>query len=142
MKITVKVAGETFDVEIEDLAARPVRARIGEERFEIWPEPADAPPTASAAAPPRPRIETVEPNVSGANAVLAPLPGVLISVAVQPGDVVTVGQPLCVLEAMKMNNTVRAARAGRIAAVRAVVGQAVRHRQVLVEYAAACPETA
>ncbi len=140
MIISVRVAGETFEVEIEDLAARPVRARIGEEQFEVWPDP--APAALSAAAPPRPRLETVEPSAPGANVVLAPLPGVLISVAVQPGDTVVVGQALCVLEAMKMNNTVRAARPGRIAAVRAVAGQTVRHRQVLLEYAAAASEPA
>jgi biotin carboxyl carrier protein len=142
MKITVQVAGEAYEVEIADVHARPVRARIGDEVFEVYPEAAAggapaAPAPAQAHKPaPRPRSAAATP-AAGPNVVLAPLPGVLLSVAVQPGEEVTVGQPLCVLEAMKMNNTIRAARSGRIAAVRATVGQAVQHRQVLLEYAAA-----
>lgn len=135
MKLTVKVAGETYEVELGDLNARPVQARIGDEQFEVWPEaPASASQAAPAAAARRPHPNGAAHTTAAPNAVLAPLPGVLISVAVQPGDQVTVGQPLCVLEAMKMNNTIRAARAGRIAAVPATVGQPVRHRQVLLEY--------
>ncbi len=67
-------------------------------------------------------------------AVRAPIPGVIVSVAVQPGQAVTVGQELCVLEAMKMKNVIRAPRAGVIAAVRVAVGQTVKHKDVLVEY--------
>ncbi len=146
MNLTVTIAGEFFEVEIADLQARPVRAQIGAEVFEVWPEgEAAAPVTASAPptpAQPRARPAARAPHAAGANTVLAPLPGVLLSVAVQPGEVVSVGQPLCVLEAMKMNNTIRAARPGRIAAIRATVGQAVSHRQVLLEYEAAAPEPA
>lgn len=152
MKLQVTVANEVFEVEIADLQARPVCATIDGEVFEVWPEEVNAAAANSAApaapppptAPPRARPAPRAANraAAGANAVLAPLPGVLLSVAVQPGDTVTVGQPLCVLEAMKMNNTIRAARAGRIAAIRATVGQAVQHRQVLLEYEAAAPEPA
>ncbi|MCC7358706.1 MAG: hypothetical protein IT317_04485 [Anaerolineales bacterium] len=139
MKLTVQVAGEIFAVEIADVHARPVRARIGDEVFEVYPEAATggapaAPsvrPAVSPAAKPRPNGAGI---AAGRHVVVAPLPGVLLAVAVQAGDEVAVGQPLCVLEAMKMNNTIRAARAGRIAAVRATVGQTVQHRQTLLEY--------
>ena len=151
MKIQVKIEDQVFDVEIADLHARPVLARIGAETFEVWPEAPSAealpatpavPTTNGASAPPaaRPAAAQARPSRAPgapAHAVLAPLPGVVTSVAVEPGTTVAVGQPLCVLEAMKMNNTIRAARAGRIAAVRVSVGQAVQHRQVLLEYEAA-----
>ena len=157
MKINVKVAGQVFEVEIDDLHARPVIARIGADQFEVWPEqpvagapaPGDrndaqaapmtpahangAAPSAAALRPATPALAAA-PAPSAASAVLAPLPGVLISLDVQAGDDVTAGQQLCVLEAMKMNNPIRAARAGRIKAVRAAVGQHVTHRQVLLEY--------
>lgn len=149
MKLSVQIAGAVYEVEIEDLQARPVRAAIGGEVFEVWPaeqaavSPAAVTPTVTAPPRARPAPPAARPAPGGsASAVLAPLPGVLLSVAVQPGDEVRVGQPLCVLEAMKMNNTIRAARAGRIAAIRATVGQAVQHRQVLLEYEAAAPEPA
>jgi biotin carboxyl carrier protein len=147
MNVRVKIDDQVFEVEIDDVRARPVTARIGAEVFEIWPdEPASGP--AQAAAPPPATPAPAPAHTNGAarrpatngaakdagDAIRAPLPGVLLSVAVAPGDQVTTGQPLCVLEAMKMNNTIRAARAGRIAAVRVTPGQTVSHRQVLMEY--------
>jgi biotin carboxyl carrier protein len=145
MKLNVKVGGETFEVEIEDLLARPIRARVGGEVFEVWPEALETTPAAKVAVPaaPQPRAYpngAAQPAAATDLAVLAPLPGVIVSMSVQSGDHVTAGQPLCVLEAMKMNNTLRAARAGRIAAVRVTAGQTVRHRQVLLEYDPAPPE--
>jgi biotin carboxyl carrier protein len=68
--------------------------------------------------------------------VRAPIPGVIVALSVQPGVAVTFGQELCVLEAMKMENMIRAPRAGTIAAVRVTVGQHVKRQDVLVEYAA------
>jgi biotin carboxyl carrier protein len=139
VKLKVEVAGEVFEVEIADLHSRPVKARIGEDVFDVWPE---ATPRRHASTPP-PSLAIHQPaNHRAANAsaaagpdvVVAPLPGLLLSVAVQPGDDVTPGQPLCVIEAMKMNNTVHAARAGRIGVVLAQVGQLVHHRQVILQF--------
>ena len=68
-----------------------------------------------------------------ANAVLAPMPGLVVSVAVAPGDVVAAGQPLVVIEAMKMQNPVRAPRAGRVGRVLAAAGALVEGGDALVE---------
>eukprot|EP01047_Picozoa_sp_COSAG01_P019286 COSAG01_NODE_1067_length_11878_cov_89.529077_12_plen_83_part_00 len=46
--------------------------------------------------------------------VLSPMPGRLVSLAVEEGSEVLVGQPIAVLEAMKMQNVIRAERAGVI----------------------------
>jgi len=67
--------------------------------------------------------------------VYAPLPGVIHAIEVQPGDTVEEGQVLCVVEAMKMNNLIRASQAGEIGQVHIRVGQHVRHNDPLVEYA-------
>ena len=72
---------------------------------------------------------------ASAQAVLAPLPGVVAGISVQPGDVVVAGQELLAIEAMKMKNVIRAVRAGSIARVHVAPGQSVQHKQVLVEYA-------
>jgi len=50
--------------------------------------------------------------------VLAPIPGVILTILVKEGDDVAYGQDLCIIEAMKMRNAIKAARTGRIAAVR------------------------
>ena len=65
----------------------------------------------------------------------APIPGVIVSIAVKPGDAVEVGQELCVLEAMKMKNAIRAPRAGTIGKILAAMGEHVQHHDLLIEYA-------
>ena len=64
--------------------------------------------------------------------VTAPLPGKITHVAVRPGDRVQAGDTLVVIEAMKMENELRAAAAGTIAEVRVTPGQAVNPGDVLV----------
>ena len=57
--------------------------------------------------------------------VRATLPGLIVAVAVAEGDEIEAGQPLLTIEAMKMQNEVRAPRAGRVLEVEVVVGQTV-----------------
>lgn len=64
----------------------------------------------------------------------APMPGLVVRVLVEPGHLVEAGQGLIVLEAMKMENELKARAGGRIRAVRAGPGQAVEKGQVLVEF--------
>ena len=78
-----------------------------------------APPTA---APP------------GADHVLAPIPGRITAVLCAPGDIVTRGQPLIILEAMKMEMSLTAAMDGTIATVRCAVGDMVQERADLVDF--------
>jgi 3-methylcrotonyl-CoA carboxylase alpha subunit len=61
------------------------------------------------------------------------MPGVVVSVAVGAGDTVAAGQPLVVLEAMKMQNPVRAPRGGRVGRVLVEAGAQVEAGAALVE---------
>jgi 3-methylcrotonyl-CoA carboxylase alpha subunit len=63
----------------------------------------------------------------------APMPGKVIAVKVAPGDTVMKGDELLVVEAMKMENAVRAPREGRVKSVSAQVGDMVSPGVVLVE---------
>jgi len=142
MKITVKIDNQTYEVEVGDLRDRPIVAVVDGEAFEVWPAewrgtPAVARRSNSPApteAKPAPTLVTAPAN-SDDRTVHAPIPGVIISVAVQAGDNVARGQELCVLEAMKMKNVIRATRAGTLAQVLVREGQHVRHHDVLMEYA-------
>ena len=136
MKLRVKVDSQTFNVEVGDLKDRPVLVAVDGECFEVWPEeaavqplPAPVPAPCAAAAEPAPA-----PVVDKTKTVLAPIPGVILSVLVKPGDPVVFGQELCVLEAMKMKNQIRANRAGTVAVVHISPGEQVRHGQILLEY--------
>ena len=66
-----------------------------------------------------------------AGSLTAPTPGTVVRVFAQPGDTVQAGQPLIVLEAMKMEHQVRAPAAGRLVELRVSVGQTVEQRAVL-----------
>ncbi|MEO5817210.1 MAG: biotin/lipoyl-containing protein [Gemmatimonadaceae bacterium] len=65
--------------------------------------------------------------------LIAPMPGMIIRVAVQVGDTVVPGQGLVVMEAMKMENELRATSAGTVKAVLAQAGTAVEKGAILLE---------
>ena len=139
MKLKVQVEGQTFDVDVGDLHARPIMATMGGKVFAVWPEEivvervAAAPPSPSTPRPtPGPGQPAAAPTGNG-HIVRAPIPGVINKIAVQVGDVVAIGQELCVVEAMKMNNVIRTTRAGTIKTIPITPGQHVRHGDVLIE---------
>ncbi|CAN5581060.1 acetyl-CoA carboxylase biotin carboxyl carrier protein subunit [soil metagenome] len=65
--------------------------------------------------------------------LIAPMPGMIVRVAVQVGDTVVPGQGLVVMEAMKMENELRATSAGTVKSVLAQPGTAVEKGAVLLE---------
>jgi acetyl/propionyl-CoA carboxylase alpha subunit len=69
----------------------------------------------------------------GRSELAAPMPGQVRAVNVEPGDQVTKGQVLVVLEAMKMEIRLQAPFDGQVSAVDASVGQTVEREQVLVK---------
>ncbi|MFO1315368.1 MAG: biotin/lipoyl-containing protein [Burkholderiales bacterium] len=88
-----------------------------------------APVAAAAVAP------LLRAAASGGGTTLnAPMPGVIIDVAVKAGDTVARGQLVAVLDAMKMHNNIKSARAGTIAEVCVTPGQAVGHGDAIVRY--------
>lgn len=158
MKLKVKVDDRYYDVEIDDLKSRPILVSVDGEAFEVWPESKTAYSTGQIQRsikdkeekPSLPslsvdqkikildedsRSDTPSPEPVNLKAVRAPIPGVITAITVQPGSDVSVGQELCKLEAMKMNNSIRASKAGRIASVHISIGQTVKHNELLMEYA-------
>jgi glutaconyl-CoA/methylmalonyl-CoA decarboxylase subunit gamma len=148
MKLRVQIEAQMFEVEVGDLNARPIQVTVDGDTFEVFPE--DAPEQAvearplvrsgsPSAAPNPPASAAARPAVAApadkASALLAPIPGVILSLHVKEGDAVVFGQELLVLEAMKMKNMIRASRAGTVRAVRVAQGDQVRKDQVLLEYA-------
>jgi pyruvate carboxylase len=97
-------------------AIRRVEVVVDGWRFEIEVEP-----EGRAALRERARRDRGEAGHSGPAEVHAIIPGVVVSVAVAPGDAVTAGQQLLVVEAMKMQNELRAPRAGTVE--RVMVGE-------------------
>ena len=73
-------------------------------------------------------------KAGGPTTLKAPMPGLVVRVAVEAGAKVEAGAPLVVLEAMKMENELRATSAGVVKGVKVKAGQAVEKGQVLVEF--------
>ncbi len=136
MKITVKIDGQSYEVEVGDLYTRPVTATVAGETFEVWPE-GEVPFQA------KPAVKTTAPTASdndqryqglASDVILAPIPGVIFQVNVAVGQDVVQGQALCILEAMKMKNVIRSPFAGRIAGLPVHNGQQVMEGDVLVQF--------
>ena len=77
-------------------------------------------------------IEKVPPDLS--RFLLAPMPGLLTRLDVKAGDKVEAGQPLAVVEAMKMENILRAEKAATVKATPAKAGDSLAVDQVIVEF--------
>ncbi|HEX8381148.1 MAG TPA: acetyl/propionyl/methylcrotonyl-CoA carboxylase subunit alpha [Allosphingosinicella sp.] len=77
-------------------------------------------------------IEKIPPDLS--RYLLCPMPGLLTALNVGEGDSVEAGQPLAVVEAMKMENILRAEKAGRVKAVSAKPGDSLAVDAVILEF--------
>ncbi|WP_267435071.1 acetyl/propionyl/methylcrotonyl-CoA carboxylase subunit alpha [Sphingomonas sp. GM_Shp_1] len=76
-------------------------------------------------------IEKVPPDLS--KFLIAPMPGLLVRLDVAEGDTVEAGQPLAVVEAMKMENILRAAESGTVKAIAAKTGDSLAVDAVILE---------
>ncbi|XP_071064326.1 propionyl-CoA carboxylase alpha chain, mitochondrial isoform X2 [Dasypus novemcinctus] len=63
----------------------------------------------------------------------SPMPGVVVAVSIKPGDMVAEGQEICVIEAMKMQNSMTAGKTGKVKAVHCKAGDTVGEGDLLVE---------
>jgi len=103
-RYTLAINGRRFEVEALDERAHAIRQL-----------------TAATAAP------------AGPAPLVAPMPGLIVRVSIAVGDAVRAGQGLVVMEAMKMENELRATAAGVVKAVRVAPGTAVERGATLVE---------
>jgi len=77
-------------------------------------------------------IEKTPPDLS--RQLRCPMPGLVVSIDAAEGDMVEAGQPLAVVEAMKMQNILRAEKKARIKAVHAAAGQSLAVDEVILEF--------
>jgi len=114
--------GHSFHVATQRQGRRRYRVAIGEREFEyeVLTEVESVARVAAQAA-------------GGASRLEAPIPGKVVAVHVVPGDTVEAGQPIVVLEAMKMENELAAERQGIVASVHVEPGQTVEGGAALVD---------
>ncbi|MCD6423986.1 MAG: biotin/lipoyl-binding protein [Anaerolineales bacterium] len=131
--VWVTINGERFQVEVEDLNQRPIVAHVDGSRFEVDLDQND------------PKDDTGSDSLNSEGAshsipagtacdVTAPMPGDIVGIHVKVGQVVKMGDPLCILDAMKMKNTIHAPQSGTIAEVCVVEGQSVEYGVILFRF--------
>lgn len=145
------VDGERVDVSLTQVAGTPVRlVRIGEQVHRVvarrggsrgaWHLDVDGARVEAEALDERMRaikdLTAATAKASGPAPLVAPMPGLVVRIAVAVGDTVAAGQGLAVIEAMKMENELRAAAAGVVTAIRVSAGQAVEKGAVLIDLGA------
>ena len=126
-------AAEPTLPEEEELDRTDMTVEIGGRRFSVTYWAPDTLPAAGPAGPRRARPKLQRPATTGAadGVVAAPMQGTIVKVHVKAGDQVEVNQPLCVLEAMKMENEVRSPAAGQVVDLRIQAGDTVALGAVL-----------
>jgi biotin carboxyl carrier protein len=124
-RVQVEVDGIAFTAEVKVF---PAGQGSGVETAE-QAEPSTPAETPAAVQAPIAQVSTTTSNI-----VTAPLPGVLKSIAVRPGQRVSTGDPLFVIEAMKMDNIIRASRDATVEAVLVGEGRQVGYGERLLEY--------
>lgn len=109
-KFNININGKEYYVEMEELGAVPSAAPVA------IPAPVVEAPVTEAPAPQAPVA------AASADAQNAPMPGKILDVKVNVGDVVAENQVVMILEAMKLENEIVAVKAGTVTAIHAQVG--------------------
>jgi len=131
------INGNVYSVEVQGVEGTQASLEVNGTPYEVEIErktKASKTPTLV-----RPAIKAeIKPEISkkeggSAHPILAPLPGSIMSLAIQKGDIVKKGDLLLIMEAMKMENKVLADRAGVVEKVLVSSGDAVLQGDILME---------
>ena len=140
----INIAGKTYDVEVGDISKSPVQVSVNGTVYQVEIPESDGHRACSgvqgtfapkrvvaAAAVSRPSI----PDSLDDGVVRSPMPGRILSVNISVGDTVKKGQPIFILESMKMENTIASSIDGTVTSVHVAVSDSVQHGQTLAEIA-------
>jgi biotin carboxyl carrier protein len=147
---TCRVDGRSIEVELADSSGTPVRsARVQGRSLRVRPHRNGRGDWSLDVEGIEYRAEVLDPGQeairaarqaagadSGPAPLRAPMPGLVVGVEVAEGDLVEVGQGLVIVEAMKMENELKAEASARVKAVRVEPGMPVEKDQILVEFEA------
>lgn len=116
----IKVNGKTYEVkvmgitEVEPVEVKTVKGSV------------------AAPAPAKEEVKAAPAPVGNGTPVPSPMQGTILDVKVKAGDAVKAGQVLCILEAMKLENEIKAPNDGTVVSVNVTKGQQVNSKDTLV----------
>jgi len=160
-RYSLDISGRNFVIDVQELANDRFEVTVGDEAYQVTlssdenlseavitpgfqpgsaphatvatpvakvrKEPASAPATLPVARKPG-------GGAGGKGAVTAPRPGAILEISVKVGDVLERGQPVAILDAMKMHNVIGSPRAGTVAEVCVAVGQNIDHGDAIIRF--------
>ncbi len=159
-RYTLEVGGKPFVVDVQEITADRYRVDVDGQEFEVRlsgdedlvdapvtpeiiptrggnhsPQPPVAARTAAAAPPAAPAAPGLRPSTDGqiVGALTAPMPGKILSVEVKPGERVSRGQTVVMLEAMKMKNAIKSPFDGVVMEILVQADQSVAYGDLLVQ---------
>ncbi|MCL4813202.1 MAG: acetyl-CoA carboxylase biotin carboxyl carrier protein subunit [Vicinamibacteraceae bacterium] len=132
-RATVVVDGTEYSVDLVQLGRRS--APLDSARGARGPGAAAAPGPPAAASVPAPAPRTSPPARGGEGGIVAPMPGLVLSIAAREGDAVAAGQTLLVMEAMKMENALIAPYAGTVSKIYVREGDSIAEGDLLIDVA-------
>ena len=122
--------------EDEELSEREMTVEVGGRRFTVkyWAQVMTAPGSGKRIAPRRkaPKLSGQSAGGASEGAVTAPMQGTIVKIHHKAGSAVEAGDPVCVLEAMKMENEIKATASGEIVELRVQVGDTVTPGAILM----------
>lgn len=125
-----KINGNLYKVTVGDIEENHVRVEVNGTPYTVELEkktsPKIKPVVRTAATTPAapPAAAVTRPNVGG-KGIKSPLPGVILEIKVKEGDTVKRGQTLLILEAMKMENDIKADRDGKVTSIKVSKGESI-----------------
>ncbi len=144
-RFSFTINGHDYDVEVksvdDNMAEVEVNGFTYAVEFDRHIQTTKTPKLVRAESVPSTDISPSEQKTSspsapkGTGTIKSPLPGVILEMAVNVGDTITIGDKLLVLEAMKMENTINADKDGKITAIKVKKGDSVMEGDTLIEIA-------
>lgn len=144
------INGKKLQVEIRELSTEAAEVEINGTNYQVTIDQIHQPTdesigpmkrSLSGSSSPSTAIATQTTSPSPlAGAVCAPIPGTILAIYVKTGDEVKAGQPLCKMEAMKMENEIPSPASGTVAAIQVSIGDSIAQGQELIQIAVTTPK--
>lgn len=137
-----KINGKGYDVAIDTMEGNVASVTVNGVAYQVELENTPAAESDAATpvmiqnparpAAPAPAAAAEKAAAGAGKAVTSPLPGVVIAIKVNVGDVVKSGQEVAVLEAMKMENSIEATQDGTVTAVHVTKGDSIQEGTAII----------
>ena len=135
---SIKINETIYEVDVGDVSESPVMVNVGEEKFEVEFEErgvkrAKNVPSTIEKPDTKPVSKNTGTSVGDAKVITSPMPGKVLKINVKAGDSVASQQVVCVIEAMKMEQFIKAGYDGVVESVQIEIGQNVNNGTVILK---------